>query len=97
MKSSCCQYKYLPPDLSSAHSVNSANCFPVLYTVYKPWLAWKELIIQLTELMTFIGVPLFAEQESEQKTPSKPQGFFKSFSLYSLTGHHNINQLFLLF
>lgn len=49
------------------------------------------------ELMTFIGVPLFAEQESEQKTPSKPQGFFKSFSLYSLTGHHNINQLFLLF
>lgn len=46
--------------------------------------------------MTFIGVPLFAEQKSEQKAPLKPQGFFKSFSLYSLIGHHNINQLFLL-
>lgn len=76
MKSCCCQYKYLPLDLSSAHSVNSASCFPVLCTVYKPWVVWKELIIQLMELMTFIGVPLFAEQESEQKAPLKPQGFF---------------------
>lgn len=47
--------------------------------------------------MTFIGVPLFAEQKPEQKSPLKPQGFFKSISLYSLIGHHNINQLFLLF
>lgn len=30
------------------------------------------------KLMTFIGVPLFAEQESEQKAPLKPQGFFLS-------------------